>query len=265
MSGKNLSIATGLLAVSLIATPAFSEDVTESLAPSPWPVEILYGAKLTSDYNLRSVSQTQGQPAVQSYAEINLENGLYAGFWASNVDFEATDPYAEFDYYGGLRHSFGKLTLDGGYVYIDYIGEDPGPELDFWKIYGIGKYALTDDITVGANFFWTDSFIGFNGIEGPHSSAFASIALPQFGLPESVGTYLSGEIGKQWISDDFAPEYTFWNAGVGFTYKAATLDLRYTGSDLSASGCEAFIGQRDSCGDRFVASLSFDSSFDLFE
>ncbi|QKP78702.1 hypothetical protein HT051_03745 [Methyloligella sp. GL2] len=257
-----LSLATGLLAMTIAVSSAHAEDVEQSLDSTSWPVDILVGTKFTTDYNLRSVSQTQGNPAVQSYAEINLDNGLYAGFWASNVDFEGTDPYAEFDYYGGLRHSFDKLTLDGGYVYIDYIGENPGPELDFWKIYGIGKYALSDDITIGANLFWTSSFIGYNGIDGTHSSAFASVALPQFGLPESVGTYLSGEIGRQWVSDDFAPDYTYWNAGVGFTYKAATLDLRYTGSDLSEAGCAAFIGQRDSCGNRFVASISFDTSFD---
>ncbi|XSG83236.1 MAG: TorF family putative porin [Methyloligella sp. ZOD6] len=265
MSSIKLTLATGVLAICIAATSAFAEDVEQSLDPSPLPFDIFFGTKLASDYNLRSVSQTRGKPAVQSYGEINLENGLYAGIWTSNVDFQGTDPYAEFDYYGGLRHSFDKLTLDGGYVYIDYLGENPGHQLDFWKIYGISKYTFSDDITVGANLFWTSSFIGYNGIDGTHSSAFVSINLPQFGLPENIGTYFSGEIGRQWVSDDFAPDYTFWNAGVGFTYKAATLDLRYTGSDLSDAGCAAFIGQRDSCGNRFLASLSFDTSFDMLK
>lgn len=256
MSSIKLSLMAGALGLSAALSPAFASDPT----PAPLPFDILFGTKLANEYNLRSVSQTQGQPAVQSYAELVFKNGLYAGIWTSNVDFEGTDPYAEFDYYGGLRHTWNNLTLDGGYVYIDYLGEDAGHELDFWKIYGVAKYAVTTDLTVGANLFWSNSFVGYNGVAGTHSSVFGRLALPELGLPRDIGSYVSGELGHQWVGDDFAPGYTFWNAGLGFTYKSMTLDLRYTGSDLSDSECVAFIGQADSCGNRYLMSLSFDTS-----
>lgn len=257
MSSIRLSLMGSVLAVSAAITPAFAGDPDAAQLP----FDILYGTKISSEYNLRSVSQTRGRPAIQSYAEVDFTNGIYAGIWTSNVDFQGTDPYAEFDYYGGIRHSFDKLSLDAGYVYIDYLGEnEPGHQLDFWKIYGIAKYAFSPDFTMGANVFWSNSFIGYNGIEGTHSSLFGKLNLPNFGLPHDIGTFVSAELGHQWVSDNFAPGYTFWNAGIGFTYKSTTLDLRYTGADLSRDDCQAFIGQRGSCGDRFLASLSFDTT-----
>ncbi len=257
MSSIKLLLAASVVAMSAAISPALAGD-SDPVAPLPF--DISFGTKLASEYNLRSVSQTQGRPAIQSYAELTLKNGLYVGLWTSNVDFKGTDPYAEFDYYGGIRHSFDKLSLDGGYVYMDYLGENPGHQLDFWKIYGIAKYAFTDDLTIGANVFWTSSFIGYNGIDGTHSSLFGRLALPKFGLPRDIDSYVSAELGRQWVSDNFAPSYTFWNAGFGFTYKSMTLDLRYTGADLSESGCAAFIGQRGSCGDRYMMSLAFDTT-----
>ncbi|WP_072395814.1 TorF family putative porin [Hyphomicrobium sp. CS1GBMeth3] len=257
MSSIKLSFMAGVLALSAVASPAAASDPSP---PAPLPFDISFGTKIANEYNLRSVSQTRDRPALQGYVELTLKNGLYAGVWSSNVDFQGTDPYAEFDYYGGIRRTFDRLSLDAGYVYIDYLGENPGHELDFWKVYGIAKYAVSDDLTVGANVFWTSSFIGYNGIDGTHSSLFGRLALPDFGLPQGVGSYVSAELGKQWVSDDFAPDYVYWNAGFGLTYKAMTLDLRYTGADMSDSECAAFIGQRDSCGDRFLISLSFDTS-----
>jgi uncharacterized protein (TIGR02001 family) len=260
MSSIKPTLMAGIVAMSAALSPAFASDPTPAPPPAPLPFDILFGTKLANEYNLRSVSQTQGQPAVQSYAELVFKNGLYAGLWTSNVDFEGTDPYAEFDYYGGIRHTWNQLSLDGGYVYIDYLGEDAGHELDFWKIYGIAKYAVTADLTIGANLFWSNSFVGFNGVAGTHSSLFGRLALPKLGLPPDIASYVSAEVGHQWVGDDLAPGYTFWNAGVGFTYKSMTLDLRYTGSDLSDTECTAFIGQADSCGNRYLMSLSFDTS-----
>ena len=73
--------------------------------------------------------------------------------------------------------------------------------------------------------------------------------------------YVSGEFGRQWLgtSDSFygtaiaSPlgggpfpfgikyaDYNTWNIGIGFTYKVFTLDLRYSGTDLSRANCNAF-------------------------
>ena len=263
MSVVKQACAAMLVAVGLSAgaAPALAADLAAPMTAEPIsPFDVSFGVKLASEYNLRSVSQTKGDPAIQGYAELSAFDWIYAGVWASSVHFGGSNPTAEVDYYGGVRHTFGQLTLDAGYVWIDYVGEDRGAhELDFGKVYGIVKYALADNITIGANLYWADKFIGYKDVDQVHSAAFGKIALPFPQLPD-IGVYISGEIGKQWISKNFAPDYVFWNLGGGFTYKAMTLDLRYIDSNLSKTECVFTIGQRSSCGSRFLASLSFDTS-----
>lgn len=232
----------------------------ETAPEAPSFYDVAFGVKLTNDYILRSVSQSNGKPAVQGYAELTLFDWVYAGIWGSNVDFGASNPSMELDFWGGLRHSFGPLTLDVGYIDVNYTSElKNAHKMDFWKIYGIAKYALTDWLTVGANIYWTSDFVGF-GVDGTHSAAFARIDLPGLSTLPDVKFYVSGEFGRQWVAKNFAPDHNFWNLGGGATYKAMTLDLRYTGASLSKRECALFIGDRNSCGDRFMASLSFDTS-----
>ena len=55
-----------------------------------------------SDYDFRGVSQTADDPALQGSIDFEGETGLYAGIWASNVDFDdcCGEDY-EVDYYVG--------------------------------------------------------------------------------------------------------------------------------------------------------------------
>ncbi|WP_024816649.1 TorF family putative porin [Methylopila sp. 73B] len=250
-----LPLSDAAMAADLAAPEAF---VVETMSP----IDVSFGVKFATEYNLRSVSQSKGDPAVQGYVEVSAFDWVYAGFWASNVNFGGADPTAELDYYGGVRHTFDALTLDAGFLYIDYVGQINGTRsLDFWKIYGIAKYAVTADFSVGANVYWTSDFVNI-GDDSTHSSLFAKYSIPSSLMPiPDVGAYVSAEVGKFWIKSPIIPDYTFWNAGVGFTYKAMTLDLRYTDSNLSRRECATFIGQFNSCGDRYMASLSFDTSF----
>lgn len=254
------ALAFGSLAFAAPAAQAADLAVAEPapvIAPSIF--DVAFGVKLTNDYILRSVSQTSGHAAVQGYAEVTALDWFYAGVWGSNVDFGGPQSL-ELDWYAGIRHTFDRLTLDVGYLDINYPGAGRAGDIDFWKIYGIARYALTEDVTVGANIYWTSEFIGVKGIDGTHASAFGRIALPGLSPLPEVTPYISAEIGKQWFAKNFAPEYVFWNIGGGVTYKAMSIDLRYTGADLSRRECGLFIGQRGSCGDRFMASLSFDTS-----
>ena len=121
-------------------------------------------------------------------------------------------------------------------------------------------------------------------------------------MANGIGWYVSGEVGYQWLGTTDAfygvagaivgggvvpaafaagiplPSYATWNAGIGFTYKAVTLDLRYSDTNLSALNCYAFtsdpgatVGAVGSsinpgafgsnwCGATFIAKLSFDTT-----
>jgi uncharacterized protein (TIGR02001 family) len=230
------------------------------LAPDP-AFDVAFGVKFSSEYLVRGVQQTDGKPAISGYAEVTAFNWVYAGIWGSNVGFGGgNDPSAEFDIYGGVRHTFDKLTLDAGYVWVEFTGETPGSRtLSYGKFYGIAKYALTEDLTVGANFYWGDDFLN-RGVDIAHATAFAKYVLP-FKPMDDTSLYLSGSFSKQWTSKNFVKDYLYWDVGGGVTYKAMTVDLRYSDTNLSRNQCFGYIGDGGACGSRFLASVSFDTSF----
>src|SRR5688500_1518955 len=79
-----------------------------------------------SDYNFRGISQSDRGPSATAYFEprfnIHPNWQLYAGIqgWATKLP---TDPTGEFDLYGGIRPTFGKLALDFGFMYYYYPNE----------------------------------------------------------------------------------------------------------------------------------------------
>ena len=239
--------------------------------PEPTPLwDVSFGVTGTSDYIFRGVSQTNGNPAVQGFAELSLFDWFYAGVWGSNVSF-LNSGSAEVDVYGGLRHTWGGLTLDAGIIGYLYPGSENDTDLNYWEVYFKPSYAVTDWLTVGANLYYTTDYAA-TSTDGTYLSGTAKVTLPTFG---PFGWYASGEFGHQWLDGDYfnawfpswygptyvdLSGYNYWNAGLGFTYKAATLDLRYHGSDLSDNECY-MLSSFDNCGNRFVASLSFQTSF----
>ena len=78
---------------------------------------------LTSDYVWRGVSQTLGDPAVQGSFDYEHNSGLYAGVWASNVDF--FDPSAPGASVADDDNA--DLELD---LWLGYAGETRGGDAD---------------------------------------------------------------------------------------------------------------------------------------
>lgn len=303
-------LLAGAASIGTASAADLSAKPVKAVAPEPTPLwDVAFGVKLGTDYVFRGISQTDGNPTVQGYAELRLFDWVYAGIFASNVDFPPviatpagpfftglSDASAEIDLYGGLRHTWGGLTLDLGFVYYYYPGEIavnslgagvPGTNVDYWEIYFKPTYVINDVFTVGGNLYYTDSYAG-SGSDGTYLSGTAKVDFTKWSTVPGVGFYISGELGYQWLgqtsfnniflADVQLPSYTTWNVGVAFTYKAATLDLRYYGSTLSegpgfVSGvgfapfgeCGVISGLPGVCGDRFVASLSFDTSFNALK
>jgi hypothetical protein len=100
------------------------------------------------------------------------------------------------------------------------------------------------------------------------------------GLLDEIGWYVSGEFGHYWFGTTnfvpvvFAPaialpDYNTWNVGVAFTWKVATLDLRYYDTDLSKLNCNVLTGDPNAlvtaagnvskwCGAAFIAAFKVD-------
>jgi hypothetical protein len=282
---------------------------------TPW--DIAFGSAITSDYVFRGITQSNHKPSVSAYFEprynISANFQLYAGLGGASISFP-NRAAAEIDIYGGARATFGALALDvGGWYYwypggqcfnaaiagecalngnLPLNGNVIKKDLSFFEVYGKANYTFNDMFAVGANAYYTPSFLN-SGADGVYASLTAKFTGPA--MSSGLGWYVSGELGRQWLgtSDSFYgvntilgnfsagipfADYTTWNVGVGLTYKVFTLDLRYSGTDLSKGECNAFTGDHTAttavtptginpggigskwCGDVFMAKLSVDTS-----
>jgi uncharacterized protein (TIGR02001 family) len=276
-------IKASSLAVCLVLSGAsFAADqpakkAPEPAAPASIPFDFVFGARGLTDYNWRGISQSDGNPAVQAYGELQImDNFFYAGVAASSVDL-ATKPTAEIDLMFGIRPKFGDFSFDFGgigYIYTNeqqliYDGVIWTPKnTDMFELAGKGAYTW-QDLTVGANVFYTWNWLG-TGAYGTYTSLTA-----KYNTPFLKGGYISGELGRYFLGTTNAslgsirlPDYTYGNIGVGYTYQIATLDLRYHDTNLSKSQCFTLTsdpsgiysgsGRSNWCGATFIATVSVD-------
>ena len=290
MVSKFAGALLGLAASTAVATGAAQASDLPSkkgppLAPLPPAItwfDVALSAKALTDYNFRGISQSDRKPAVQGSAELQIYNNLfYVGVFGSSVDL-ATKPKAEVDFFAGVRPKFGDLAFDFGvtqYVYpsekqfIDPAGNYWTPKnTDFTEVYGKVSYTYAESLTVGANVFHAWDWLGI-GADATYGSLTAKYALPFL-----EGLAVSGELGHYWIGKPnqsiyFAtpvnlPAYTYWNAGLSYTWKNLTADIRYHDTTLSRTECFALTadprgvlsgsGRSRWCSPAVIGSLSFD-------
>jgi uncharacterized protein (TIGR02001 family) len=279
------------------AVPAFAADMPVKAkkvvvaTPSPW--DIAFGTALTSDYVLRGVSQSNHKPAVQGYFELRYNINdmwqLYAGVWSSSLWTGLAN--AEIDPNAGVRLTLGNFGLDVGVVYYYYPGgvnNNTVPALangSYAEIYAKPSYKFNDILSIGGIF--ETGFNNFNNkVVAPGGGALANgvwtgdarhyfyagnatITLPW--QPLGITVSINPEIGYEYYSSGVTLNQgsvsdTFWDVGLILNYKAATLDLRYWGTNAKVGTVANQCGQigvtgTNMCGDRFVATLKFDTTF----
>ena len=280
------TLATMAVGAALFSAPAVAADLYVKAPPAPAPVpaismfDIAFGALIQSDYNFRGISQSDRGPSVGAYFEprfkIMPNAELYVGIGGLSVKLP-TSPTAEINFYGGGRMTLGAFSADIGALYYFYPGEkiygtNISTDTDFVEVYGKFGYAFNDYIAVGANIFYSPDWLK-TGASGTYVAGTLKLTAPEGLFVPNVGLYASGEIARYIFgtpSPGFAVfDYTYWNVGGGFTYKAFTLDLRYHDTNLSRAECQAMTGDpwaamagRNSkwCSSAFIAKLSVDTT-----
>ena len=117
-----------------------------------------------TDYTLNGISQTQGDPALQGsvdWAGTDGLSGVYAGTWASNVDFgKDEDTNLEVDFYIGKYWQLNeKIGLDTGIAYYTYYGASYSDDYDYPEVYA--KFGYNSSFgDSGLNFFYTNDYNG---------------------------------------------------------------------------------------------------------
>lgn len=286
--------AVAVLAIAA-AAPALAADIPAKPASAPVVVptawDVAFGGAVMNDYVWRGITQSAHQPSTAVYFEprynIMPNVQLYAGISGEGIKFP-NNAAAEIDFYGGIRPTIGPLAFDLGFWYYDYPGGNSSYTTDnfgvlaavadasFYEIYGHATWTVNDLAALGGNIYYTPSYLN-TGAPGTYASVTLKLTAPAAWLPSGIGAYASGEFGRQWLGTTDVvpgvfvpavdlPDYNTWNAGIGFSWKAFTLDLRYSDTDLSKAKCylitgdphASAAGESSWCGAAFIAKLSAD-------
>ena len=267
-----LSVLTAL-AVST-AVPAFAADMPVKAYKAPVPVEspwdIAFGAAFTTDYILRGISQTDHRPGVSAYAELDYKIAPFLTLYANLTGYNVAFATGEFDISGGGRFSYNIFGLDVGYVYYAYpspsiVAYPLGNSISYGEFYAKPSVKILPWLTVGG------ALIGGSDWGNTSNSAWyyegnVAVVLP-WTLPMGITSTISGAVGRQTYAAAIGnTDYTVWNAGVAFNYKAMTLDLRYWDTNIGSAGqpgqcSSATAPSIDLCKEAFVATLKFDTTF----
>ena len=253
---KQLSVALIASAMIVIAPMMMAEDS---------PHEFSANVALSTDYMYRGISQSDEQPAISGGFDYRYTTGgfadLYAGIWASSLDFNDGDTTIEIDYYGGIAGEFSHgISWDVGGFYYQYPGTnaDPAADFDFFEVYGKLAYTFADvslEPTIGFGLSYSPDFFGEDG-DGVYYTGSLDLFLAMgFGLSFLVGHQdvdgdkSTGLAGGVLIDQGF--DYTHYVVGLSKEVSIFEFDLSYydtidEGSNgavdfCSDEACQAFV------------------------
>lgn len=255
-----------LVIVGAFAAPVFAEEAAAPASPHTFTGNV----GIVSDYIFRGISQTQHKPALQGGVDYNHASGLYAGTWASNVNWVRdtgfkTENSLEWDFYGGYKGSFlGDFTYDVGILTYYYPGDRVANmnDTNSTEIYaGLGWKFITFKYshTVSPYLFGWQSTTG----EKTRGSQYFDLSA-NYDLGDGWG--VNAHVGRQLIKNFSYASYTDWKIGVTKDLGVGVVGLSYT--DTNAKSCgdtgelEAYcwpVGGKDVGQGRAV--LSFTKSF----
>lgn len=190
--------------------------------------EISANAALVSDYRFRGISQSNEDFAIQAGFDYAAENGFYIGTWGSSVDFDSVsgfDGSLELDIYAGWGTDIGEnSSIDLGYIYYAYPGDDSGADGDYQEIYA--NYGWRD-LSLGVAY--SDDYYGSSGsfwyLQANYDWSFAenwalSLHAGYNDFDEDV--FLSSDKGH----------YIDYSVGVTWSVVGVDLGLAWVGTDL---------------------------------
>jgi uncharacterized protein (TIGR02001 family) len=248
---ENATPSAPPLVVKAQPPPATSADAASTF-------DAKFSAGVTTDYNYRGYTLSNHLPSVSSNIEVDYEI-LFASANVASVQMPGLSHFQMTDTLG-LRRAFGALTIEtGGAIYsYPYFATDPS----YAEVYLSPSYAVTKQLTVGANFFYAPDYYRDGAWENYNSLA----AKYDIGW----GLTFSAELGHQFFGTTSAgvklPDYTYGNAGFSYTYKSFTFDLRYHATTLTKQSCFLITGTgspasgSNGCDQTIIASLSWNAT-----
>jgi uncharacterized protein (TIGR02001 family) len=201
---------------------------------------------LASDYRYQGVSESRGRPVVQGYLHWWRPDGVYAGVFATRVDFGYPGaPSYEIDSYAGKNFSLqgGKTELKLQGMYTSYPdNRTPGPTLDFMQATVQAKHTRGPWTTIGLVSYVPHGSYGSGPVMRAEGEADVAI---------SKAVTLKALVGSQ--GGGRGHDRTYWSLGASTTWKTLTFDLRYVDTDRTRANCGF---QVKACDAAVVGSVS---------
>ncbi|WP_447590869.1 TorF family putative porin [Aquipseudomonas campi] len=202
-----------------------------------------------SEYRYMGVSQSQGDPAIQAGATLASPIGLYAGIWASSVDFgDDIDTRREQDYYVGWYIPItDDLSVDVGWLKYEY---PKSSELNQSSIYGVIQYKgfeLTYQYTDNLNGDQTASYTTVGYTYPINDTTRLNARYGIIDAKDEVFFSASGDSRSRYNEWEISAEKDLW----GTTWKASYVD-----TNLSKTECFNYQGYDDLCSGDVVVSVS---------
>jgi uncharacterized protein (TIGR02001 family) len=219
----NKKLLTAALATALLAGAATSAQAE---------IGISGNVALTSDYKFRGISQSNEDIALQGGFDVDFENGIYIGTWASSIDFDVDSTAGgfngslELDYYVGWGSDIGDsgFAIDVGYLYYDYPGDD-GAEGDYQELYGSLAW---NDLAVGVAY--SDEYYGETDSFWYYYADYSLGIDDTFTIDFHVG-YNDLEKNGGFLGTD-EDSYVDYSLGITAGWLAVDWTLAYVGTDL---------------------------------
>lgn len=188
-------------------------------AASASAAEFSGNVSIGTDYVYRGFTQTGEAPTIQGGFDVAADSGLYAGIWASNINFDGS---IEVDYYFGYGGEINEdVAYDVGYIYYFYPDQPAGqPDSNFQEIYASLSFK---GLTGG--FAYSNEFFAETGKATYYYLDY------ELGLPEDFA------VGFHYGASDFdgGGDYNDYSIGLSKSYN--DFDFSLTWSDTDVNGC----------------------------
>ena len=205
---------------------------------------------LTTDYYFRGISQTDNDGAIQGGFDWSHDSGVYAGIWASNVDFG--DTHIEVDTYLGFSNEIG----DTGIGYDVNVNRFNYNDADF----------ETTEWTVGLSYSYFSASYSYSNdwYDSGESSNYISLGFDYDELP--MGLALSASVGKSFgdafdkdevgSAEDF--DYVDYKLAVSKEFYGLDWELAYIDNSLDRGECTSYAYDYDKghCDSRVILTVS---------
>ena len=181
--------------------------------------EIRGYAVLTSDYVFRGVTYSDGDPAVQLGADVQLESGWFFGAWGSTMDVDNgperhRDRQANF--YAGYLHDIDETwTVGGHFVLYTFPGQTGNVDYDYEEWSLVVNYGNQ----VWFEYSWSPSL---------YNTDYASHNYDLLYERPIAGDWTFGLGGGYYdVSELSGTGYGYWHAGFSRVFGQFDVDLRY--------------------------------------